>query len=310
MFDWLRGLTKSAEDRRQERTIAYVDDRLSEQERVQFEAEMARDVALRQEVDELMQIKRMLRNMPRQRVPRNFTLDPAVYGKPDTANDVRFYPVLQAATALSALLFIIMATLTLSPQLGGGVDTTAMAPADVETVAESIVVEVEDRDSAADATIAEDSAEMAESIVVEEEAALAMQDDPAANSVATPQATADPAPSMAREVVIPQGDEDVASDEFRLSPLESPTPAPQPTLVPTADPAELALELTVEVAASETAPESKDLLQTEIEQIETLDASGSLVDDQAPTLTLYLAVVFAVLAIALLAATLWVRSRL
>ena len=77
MFDWLRDLRKSAEIRREERTIAYVDGQLSDDESRLFEQEMASDSALRADVAQLRRVKSTLREIPRQRVPRNFTLDPA-----------------------------------------------------------------------------------------------------------------------------------------------------------------------------------------------------------------------------------------
>ncbi|HFC11908.1 MAG TPA: hypothetical protein ENJ56_03615, partial [Anaerolineae bacterium] len=141
MFNWLRGLTISAETRRQERTIAYVDGTLSEKEKVQFAAEMARDAALQAEVAELQQLKATLQAVPRQPVPRNFILDPAAFAKvkPKPAYDVRFYPVLRAATALSALLFIVMATLTLSSGLRQTESlaefTSAPVPTEIDAVA-------------------------------------------------------------------------------------------------------------------------------------------------------------------------------
>ena len=80
MLDFLRNLTKSAEEKRQEQLHAYVSDSLSEKERQQFEASLAADEALQAEVDNLQQMRQLLRQMPRRRAPRHFTLDPALYG--------------------------------------------------------------------------------------------------------------------------------------------------------------------------------------------------------------------------------------
>ncbi len=46
-MDWLRNLTKSAAEKRQEMLNAYVDGRLSPQQQAQFEQELARDERLR-----------------------------------------------------------------------------------------------------------------------------------------------------------------------------------------------------------------------------------------------------------------------
>lgn len=175
MFDWLRELTKSAETRREERTIAYVDGKLSDAESKQFEQEMASDTALRTDVAELRRVKSALREIPRQPVPYNFLLNPADYVKPAPAYGVRAYPILQGATALAALVFIIMATLTLDP-FGG---TVTQETAAIESMAEPAAAPMAD-------------APAAESLVLEEavgeEADSATADDAAAVSRALPQA--------------------------------------------------------------------------------------------------------------------------
>lgn len=377
MFDWLRGLTKSAEIRRQERTIAYVDGTLSEQERAQFEAEMARDAALRQDVSELQQIKANLRTMPRQRVPRNFTLDPAVYGKPEPAYDVRAYPILQAATAISALVFIIMATLTLGPQLtsrsGDMASETAMVEVAQDSAADSaeemaetiveevaatnvveveveevevVVEEVELEEEAAMDTMAEleESAEdrseaLSEDTMTDDdlamEAEMAMAEEPAEGAAATsamasdmaadddamsdaaealPQPTMAPtmqAPEPASVVVEPPAPEPTqASDGFRSQPVERDSAeSTTSTETDTTDvAANTAIEATVEVQASETAPESKTTLESEAVEIETLEQAEEAVSQKGARPVWITA--FALLTLLLLAATLWVRSRL
>ena len=46
MFDFLRNLTKSAEEKRQETVAAYLDGALNNRARLLFEQEMAQDAAL------------------------------------------------------------------------------------------------------------------------------------------------------------------------------------------------------------------------------------------------------------------------
>jgi len=106
MFDYLRNLRKSAEEKRQETTAAYLDGALDGRSRQQFEQEMAQDEALRQEVEQLLLIKQSLRRLPQREVPRNFILDPAAYGRPARQPWVQAYPVLRTATALAAFFFI------------------------------------------------------------------------------------------------------------------------------------------------------------------------------------------------------------
>lgn len=113
MFDFLRNLTKSAEEKRQEQLHAYLDNVLTPQERQQFEQELARDPVLRVQLDNTRILKQQLQNLPPRRVPRNFTLDPAVYGRPARQPLFQYYPVLQGATVLTALFFILAISLTL-----------------------------------------------------------------------------------------------------------------------------------------------------------------------------------------------------
>ena len=82
MFNFLRNLTKSAEEKRQEAVTAYLDEALNDRERQRFEQEMAQDAALRAHVEQLLLIKQSLRQLPQWQVPRNFILDPAAYGRP------------------------------------------------------------------------------------------------------------------------------------------------------------------------------------------------------------------------------------
>ena len=97
MLDWLRERRKSAETRREEQINAYVDGALDALETRQFESEMRADPALEAEVVALRRIKGGLQMLPRRRAPRNFTLDPAVYGKPERAASPLLYPATHSA---------------------------------------------------------------------------------------------------------------------------------------------------------------------------------------------------------------------
>lgn len=61
---------------------AYLDNELSAEERASFEKRLARDPALQAELRSLQATVALLGMAERVRVPRNFTLDPSVYGKP------------------------------------------------------------------------------------------------------------------------------------------------------------------------------------------------------------------------------------
>lgn len=119
MFDFLRNIRKSAEEKRLERVNAYLDGELSPREQEQFEQELAQDEALRAEVDALRQIQMSVRQLPRVRAPRNYTLDPAVYGQPaQTHEGWQLYPALRVATALTAFFFIVALALDLMTPAG------------------------------------------------------------------------------------------------------------------------------------------------------------------------------------------------
>jgi len=119
MFDFIRNLAKSAEEKRLETLNAYADGELSAGERRQFEAELADDAALRAELAQLRQVKQGIQQLPRARAPRNFTLDPAVYGRPQRQPAYDLYPVLRVATALAAFFFIVAVVLDLATPAGG-----------------------------------------------------------------------------------------------------------------------------------------------------------------------------------------------
>lgn len=59
---------------------AYLDGQLSAQDRQSLEARLAQDATLRTALQELRDTVALVRGLPRVRAPRNFTLDPAIYG--------------------------------------------------------------------------------------------------------------------------------------------------------------------------------------------------------------------------------------
>ncbi|GIK55405.1 MAG: hypothetical protein BroJett015_10680 [Chloroflexota bacterium] len=124
MFDFLRNWTKSAAARHQEAISAYLDNALSPAERQRFEQQMAQDPALQAEVAQQQQTRALLRQLPPRQVPRNFTLDPALYGRPARQPLITYYPTLRAATVLTAVLFFFVIGLNLF--MGG---SASMAPA-------------------------------------------------------------------------------------------------------------------------------------------------------------------------------------
>ena len=107
MFTWLRNLLKSKDDLRQERLTAYLDGVLPADEQAQMAQALANDPALRAEMEAQQQVRRILRQLPRQPVPRNFLLDPAQFAaKPRPSRAAQLYPPLRLATAAMTLLLV------------------------------------------------------------------------------------------------------------------------------------------------------------------------------------------------------------
>jgi anti-sigma factor RsiW len=156
-MDWFRNWFKSAAERRQEQLSAYVDGQLSPRERQHFEREMGADAALRQEVEQQQMIKSQLRRLPRRRAPRNFTLNPSLYGRPQPQTATWLYPAARTATALAAFFFVLALVLELAglfaadPRAApvameaGPADQPALAQPEMErfTTEEGEVMEIE-----------------------------------------------------------------------------------------------------------------------------------------------------------------------
>jgi len=176
MFDFLRDLTKSAEEKHQERVHAYLDDALTPRQRQQFEQEMAQDSGLQAEIDHLRLLKQQLRQLPGRPVPRSFTLDPALYGRPARQPLFQFYPVLQGATVLTALFFMVTLSLSLISQPESASAPVASAPQALEAPEAETVEEPMREEPAAELFVEESAAEEAASApAVADEAAAATQ---------------------------------------------------------------------------------------------------------------------------------------
>ena len=192
MFDWLTDLRKSAEEKRDETITAYIDDALPPGEKSTFEAELAQDSDLRGQVEAERQLKLMLSQLPPVRAPRNFGLDPAVYGreKPTIPLFESLYPQLRTATAVAAICLVALFTysgLTSTAPTASNfaleeaapvaqVQTTATAPlqtapVEIEAEAEQSLEQslIEEAEMAEDAAAASDM-EMAE--MADEESAM------------------------------------------------------------------------------------------------------------------------------------------
>ncbi len=107
MLDFFRNLRKSEAEKRQEAITAYLDDVLTAGERRRLEEQLAADPALRADLDQQRSVKLNLSRLPRSRAPRNFTLDPALYGRPARQSSPRLYPAMRVATVLVGVFFIV-----------------------------------------------------------------------------------------------------------------------------------------------------------------------------------------------------------
>ncbi|MEJ2754054.1 MAG: zf-HC2 domain-containing protein, partial [Chloroflexota bacterium] len=101
MFDFIRNLGRSEEQRQQEALSAFLDGELAPDEIARVEQDLASNSNLREELAEMQLWKSQMRDLPARRVPRNFTLDPGIYGRPQRRPFAGAYPVLRTATAVT-----------------------------------------------------------------------------------------------------------------------------------------------------------------------------------------------------------------
>src|SRR5450756_475407 len=84
---------------------AYLDGQLSDREMTQLRQRLDAQPELQRALDELQRTKMVLRSAPRRRVPRNFTLTPAMAPTPKPW--YRLAPTLSFASALAFLLLVL-----------------------------------------------------------------------------------------------------------------------------------------------------------------------------------------------------------
>lgn len=248
MFDFLRNLTKSEEDRRQEMLTAYLDGALTPQERRNFERQLDSDAELRTQLQRQQLIKANLRELPRVRAPRNFTLDPALYGKPAPQAIQQWYPLLRGATVVAAVFLVIVLSVDLF-NVGGSAGT--MTPSESLALRTQELAGEEARDLAADGAMevtvaaevpapAEESAPQAAMPESAEESALAepSESEPLAGlDQATPEALASLAAAAAevtQEAEMAEAPAEGAAPSATGLPPGSATPGPSTASPPAA----------------------------------------------------------------------------
>lgn len=108
-----------------EQLSAYLDGQLSQAEKTRLEMRLQSDPALAPVLDELRQVRALLRRTPQRRTPRNFTLTPKMAGiRPPLPRAV---PALSWASAVATLLFIFTLGTNLVGQLSFGAAAPRMA---------------------------------------------------------------------------------------------------------------------------------------------------------------------------------------
>lgn len=297
MFDFLRNLTKTEEEKQQETLSAYLDDALTPREKEAFEAKLREDTILRASLEQQRLVKQNISQLPRVRAPRNFTLDPAAYGRPTPQTAFRLYPVLRAATVLAAILLISLFSLDIVTPDADQVETEAEAPIALSNVARdeesantaaepAPAAEVEMvEEQAGEAELAEEeSFEEAEEPVeeaMEEEAAEAeeaMEEEPAEEEAFVPpaepsvgegaaageEAAADATKQQATEVATESPVTDGAN--ATIVPSFGPTPtislSPVPTQLPDSDTSAFSTTQTIPETETEAPVTAEPILPT------------------------------------------------
>ncbi len=285
MIDFVRNWTKSAEEKRQEALNAYLDDALAPKERRQFERLLAEDAGLQAELAQRRALKAHLRQLPRRRAPRNFTLDPAVYGRPQRQPLFQLYPTMRTAAALTAFFFILAIAADLflpgpgALSLGGAAsqevavfedaaEEAAPFAAEGETVEVTRVV----TETVIETELVEEPA--AAAMAVEEPAAEEALVEPAEDEFMAEEPMAAEAPAL--EAADSATDVDAAGALAEATAV-LPTPSPAPTAI-------AATKSTVPrpAAATDMAPRASEavptpLPQTVLESDETVMATATAV---------------------------------
>lgn len=317
MFDLLRHLGKSDAEKRQEAISAYLDNALSDRRRQEFERLLAVDADLRQELAAQQQIRRQMQALPQRAVPRSFTLDPAVYGAPRKEPLVQAYPVLRAATALTAFFFVVALALSLFTVNGASSDMVSMAPAAQEAAPMLEAPAAANGEAAMEMdTALQSETAVAEALPPAETAdsgMMAAGSAPAeAEAVTEEMPAAAPGPADAAMIAVTP----TLAPEATQAPAAAPsTKEISPTVLPTATPSELPrpkLEATAVAERSATAV---------VEQSATLSPAAELANtadttrEAAPTPAaangwVWVVVILAALLVILLVVTLAARRRL
>ena len=254
-------LFKSKEEKRQEQVAAYIDQQMGQAERERFEALLGQDADLQAELEAQQEVKSLLSQVPKLKAPRNFVLDPAVYGgkAPAPSFIELLYPKLRVATAAASFMFVILlgvgllqsnATETFSsvnsdlsgaaevedaePVTQAGSNIAATAPAIAQglptpTLLPTVVPEIQ----LEKVEVAAEVSEVEEEVVSEEMFDVAADEQPPAAIMLDEDAASDaPEAGMAEAPASPRQAEPVLPEGERVSDGEETQPAPVETAIP------------------------------------------------------------------------------
>jgi hypothetical protein len=323
MFDWLQNWRKSAAEKEQEAITVYLDGGMSGREATDFESRLRADAALQAEIEAQRTVKMLLARAPKLRAPRNFVLDPAVYGrqKPVPLSwGAMIYPQLRTATLVASLLFAVTLSLTLFNGNGDRVQMSqdvAMAPEAPAMTAEAPLAEAEPA-----LEQSQDSESIATFAIEAESSAVILEEESAADEMASPTLTAEysaPAAASSGDMAVTNGaddgSEDVAEGEAELvAPrataeassrvLDNATSETEMTAIPLA---------TMTKAAPETAAQSQEAVAIAPEDQSATKEGEELVDQNAGVgqkISGWLSALFGLIALGLLAITFWAKRQL
>jgi anti-sigma factor RsiW len=214
----------------EERLSAYLDGELAPRERDAVERHVATCQACQWDLDTLRQTVEWMRELPTVPIPRVFTIPVPAQPERVPQRRWRLVPVLQAATALVALLLVFAVSgdfLLGGFRMGYAPETLSMQEPPAATVEATIVVEVVKE---VEAPVAEGETVVEKMVVETVEVEIEM---PASTATPLPQATAAPAPAeptlgeaTQAAAAAPEGEENaLAAEEAEKEALPAEPPA-------------------------------------------------------------------------------------
>jgi hypothetical protein len=102
----------------------YLDGQLSPRDRNKLEQRMVTQPELRDGLEELKQLRSVLRSVPRRKVPHNFTLTRAMVEKPAASRWTSWIPALSLSSAMATFLLIV----SMLTRMPGGMPAAMVSP--------------------------------------------------------------------------------------------------------------------------------------------------------------------------------------